>query len=197
MIDDPASKPVLRRHALARRDLIEPEEAHAAAASIVAPAMALVARLVGAGAIVSAYWPIRSELSPRPLVEALARQNYRTALPVMKGAAKPLLFRAWAPGDELAKGPLGLFEPLADAPEVEPDLMFAPLVCFDARGGRIGYGGGNFDATLANLRARRKIPAIGLAFADQEIAAAPPEPHDQALDFVITEAKVFDFGARG
>jgi len=193
----PASKIVLRRHALARRDLIEPAEAHAAAEAIAAQGAKLVERFAPAGAVIAAYWPIRSEISTRPLLERLSRAGYRTALPVMTAAARPLHFRLWSPGEELAKGPLGLSEPLASAGAVEPALMFLPLVCFDARGWRIGYGGGNFDATLAALRARGKVVAVGLAFADQEIEAVPCEAHDQPLDFVITEQKTFECGASG
>ena len=194
---DLASKTALRRHALARRDLIEPAEAHAAAEKIVGRALEIVRRSVPAGAVISAYWPIRSEISTRPLLEALAQAGYRLALPVMIAAGKPLHFRLWAPGEELSKGPLGLFEPLADAATVEPELMFVPLACFDAQGHRIGYGGGNFDATLATVRAQRRIVAIGLAYADQEVDAIPHEAHDQRLDFVITENQVFDCGASG
>ena len=193
----PASKIVLRRHALARRDLIEPAEAHAAAKAVAAAGLDLAKRLYGSGAVVGAYWPIRSEVSTRPLLDLLAGAGYRTALPVMTGAAKPLPFRLWTPGDELAKGPLGLSEPLSSAATVEPDLIFLPLACFDAKGHRIGYGGGNFDATLADLRARRKVVAVGLAYADQEVDAIPHEAHDQQLDFVITESRLFDFGVSG
>ncbi|MFT4097391.1 MAG: 5-formyltetrahydrofolate cyclo-ligase [Rhodoblastus sp.] len=194
---DAAAKSVLRRHAFARRDLIEPAEAHAAAETIAARGLELSGRLAAPGAVVAAYWPIRSEISTRPLLDRLARAGFRTALPVMTAAGKPLLFRAWSPGDELAKGPLGLSEPLAEAATVEPDLMFLPLACFDAAGHRVGYGGGNFDATLATLRGRRKILAVGLAYADQEVEAIPHEAHDQRLDFVITERAILDFGALG
>ncbi len=180
---------------LARRDLIEPAEAHEAAEAVARRALDLVRSVAAPGAAVSAYWPIRSEISTRPLLEGLARAGYRLALPVMTGAGKPLRFRAWTPGDDLEKGPLGLSEPLAGAPELSPEVVFVPLACFDARGRRIGYGGGNFDATLAALRARGVVVAIGLAYADQEVATIPAEPHDQALDYVVTEQKTFRFGA--
>jgi 5-formyltetrahydrofolate cyclo-ligase len=188
------TKADIRRNILSRRDLIAPPEAHAAALEIAGSGLALAARHVASGGVVSAYWPIRSEMSPRPLIEALARAGFRTALPTMPGAGKPLHFRRWSPGDDLEKGPLGLSEPVHDAPEVEPDFVFAPLVAFDSKGRRIGYGGGNFDATLAFLRARKRIVAAGLAFASQEIDIVPAEPHDQRLDFVVTEEKVFSFG---
>ena len=187
------TKAEIRRHMLARRDMVEPKEAHAAAAALARHALALAAADAPAGGVISAYWPIRSEISARPLVEALAKAGFRTALPVMLGAGKPLRFRLWSPGDDLEKGPLGLSEPVDDAPAAEPDLLFVPVAAFDARGGRIGYGGGNFDATLAALRAKRKIVAAGLAYAMQEIDAVPAEPHDQRLDFVVTEEKVFSF----
>lgn len=190
-------KSILRRHALERRDLIEPAEAHAAADQIAARGLELAQRRAPAGGVTSAYWPIRSEVSTRPLLDRLAKAGFRTALPAMTATAKPLRFRLWAPGDELAKGPLGLSEPLAEAATVEPDLLFVPLACFDAQGHRLGYGGGNFDATLAALRAQRRIVAVGLAFADQEVDAIPHEAHDQRLDFVITENGLFDFGVLG
>jgi 5-formyltetrahydrofolate cyclo-ligase len=189
------TKADIRKNILSRRDLIAPQEAHAAALEAAKAGLALAERHVAAGAVVSAYWPIRSEISARPLIEALAKAGFRTALPSMPGAGKPLHFRLWSPGDDLEKGPLGLSEPGHDAPEIDPEFVFTPLVAFDSRGRRIGYGGGNFDATLAALRARRRILAAGLAFAAQEIDAVPVEPHDQRLDFVVTEEKVFSFGA--
>jgi 5-formyltetrahydrofolate cyclo-ligase len=193
MTVEPLTKAALRRRILATRDLIEPSEAHAAALAVAESALALVAKNVSREDTIAAYWPIRSEISPRPLLERLARDGFRTALPVMTGAGKPLRFRLWSPGDDLEKGPLGLSEPVDEAPEAEPKLLFLPVAAFDASGWRIGYGGGNFDATLEALRARRKILAIGLAYAAQEIDSVPREPHDQRLDFVVTEERVFGF----
>lgn len=194
---DLSTKQALRRAALARRDLIEPGEAHAAAARVAEKALALIAGLVPAGATIGAYWPIRSEISTRPLLEALARAGYRTALPVMIAAAKPLRFHIWSPGDDLHVGALGLAEPSHDAPEVAPDALVVPLAVFDSTGHRIGYGGGNFDATLAALRRAGTPPAIGLAFSTQEAPTVPAEAHDQRLDYVITEDQTFSFGAKG
>jgi 5-formyltetrahydrofolate cyclo-ligase len=187
---DLSTKQAIRRAALSRRDLIEPREAHAAAQAIVAPALALVAKVAKAGAVVSTYWPIRSELSTRPLLEALAAASYRTALPVLTATAKPLKFRAWSPGDDLEVGSLGLAEPLPGAAVVVPDVLFVPLAAFDSRCHRIGYGGGNFDATIAGLRASGTLTAIGLAFEAQEVARIPEEAHDQSLDSILTEARL-------
>ncbi|MDE2362714.1 MAG: 5-formyltetrahydrofolate cyclo-ligase [Hyphomicrobiales bacterium] len=190
-MSDRTTKPALRKAALTRRDLIEPREAHAAAEAIARAALPLVAGIAAPGAVVSAYWPIRSELSTRPLLEALAAAGYATALPVMTATAKPLHFRRWSPGDPLDVGSLGLAEPLPAAAPATPVVLFTPLAAFDSRGHRIGYGGGSFDATLAALRAGRKTTAIGLAYATQEVERVPEEAHDQALDYILTEERLF------
>jgi 5-formyltetrahydrofolate cyclo-ligase len=90
----------------------------------------------------------------------------------------------------LVKGPFGLSEPAADKPALDPDVVFAPLAAFDRRGGRLGYGGGIYDATLRELRANKRVIAVGLAYSTQEAAEVPSEAHDQKLDFVVTEREV-------
>jgi len=184
-------KAELRRRALARRDLVTPKEAHEAADSIarqgVARVEALARDLFDAPPVISVYWPIRSELNTRPLIEALVAKNYRVTLPVMHKIRAPLVFRAFAPGDGLVKGPFGLSEPCEDKPAYDPDIVFSPLAAFDRRGFRLGYGGGIYDATLSGLRARKPVVAIGVAYAFQEADRVPAEPHDQLLDLVMTE----------
>lgn len=182
----------LRRHSLERRDLISPKEAHEAAALVCARALAIIDEIAGgaplAGLPISVYWPIRSELNTRPLIEALHRQGAAVALPVMSAVRCPLVFRAFNPDeDELVKGPFGLSEPDAEKPELSPQIVFSPLAAFDRCGVRLGYGGGIYDATLEKLRRRRPVAAIGLAFALQEAEAVPFEPHDQRLDYILTE----------
>lgn len=187
----------LRRHSLARRDLISAHEAQEAAAKIAARALALVHELAPQareeGEVVSVYWPIRSELNTRPLLEALAAGGITTVLPVMTAVKQPLVFRAFTPGDELVKGPFGLSEPTNGRPALDPDIVFAPLAAFDRRGFRLGYGGGIYDATLADLRVRRTVIAIGVAYACQEAEAVPTEPHDQRLDYLLTERELIGF----
>lgn len=189
------TKTDIRRRMLAQRDLVSPHEAHEAAAAIARSGLALVRTQCRPGAPVAAYWPIRSEISTRPLIEALHAAGYRVLLPAMRSATRVLAFRAFTPGDELAKGPLGLSEPPADAGEGVPDLIFAPLVAFDARGARIGYGGGHYDATLQALRARGACVSVGLAYDLQEADAIPAEPHDETLDFVLTEKRLLRIAA--
>jgi 5-formyltetrahydrofolate cyclo-ligase len=181
----------LRRRSLARRDLVSHHEAHEAALSVAERALALTRELARrTDEVVSVYWPIRSELNTRPFIEALAAAGIATVLPVMTAVRRPLIFRAFAPGDELVKGPFGLSEPSEDKPAGEPDIVFAPLAAFDRKGGRLGYGGGIYDATLSELRARKRVVAIGVAYACQEAEAVPAEPHDQRLDFLLTEREL-------
>ena len=181
----------LRRHALSRRDLVSAQEAHSAAAAVAQRGLALVrdaaARLGLNAPVVSVYWPIRSELNTRPLIEALAQAGYGVVLPVMHKVRHPLVFRDFTPGDDLVKGPYGLSEPAEDKPARDPDILFSPLAAFDRHGYRLGYGGGIYDATLAQLRPKKKVVAIGLAYSCQEVDQVPTEPHDQRLDAFATE----------
>ena len=145
------------------------------------------------GAVVAGYSPIRSEIDPAPLMQELAARGMRLALPVITARDSPLGFRLWAANDKLLRGPLGILEPSPDAAEIVPDIVLVPLAAFDRLGHRIGYGAGHYDRTLARLRDSKKIIAIGLAFAVQEIETIPALPHDVALDYVLTETQLLDF----
>ncbi len=184
----------LRRHSLARRDLVTPNEAHAAAAAAAERGLALVAKIAAdaglAAPIVSVYWPIRSELNTRPLIDALAARGFHVVLPVMHKVRHPLVFRDFTPGDELVKGPFGLSEPAEDKMARDPDILFAPLAAFDRRGFRLGYGGGIYDATLTELRATKPVTAVGVAYSCQETHHVPTEPHDERLDYLMTEREL-------
>jgi 5-formyltetrahydrofolate cyclo-ligase len=83
-------------------------------------------------------------------------------------------------------GVWGIAEPKADKPQVEPDVVLVPLLAFDRRGWRLGYGGGFYDRTLAGLRRRKPIVAVGLAYDGQEVDAVPRLEYDQRLDWVLT-----------
>ncbi|WP_457796176.1 5-formyltetrahydrofolate cyclo-ligase [Methylocystis sp. S23] len=187
-------KTELRRHALARRDLVTHEEAHGAAAAIARRGLALVEALAAEtgleAPVISVYWPIRSELNTRPLIDALAGKGYKVVLPVMHKVRQPLVFRDFAPGDGLVKGPFGLSEPAEDKTARDPDILFSPLAAFDRKGFRLGYGGGIYDATLAQLRPTKNLTAIGVAYSCQEADRVPTEPHDQRLDYLLTEREL-------
>jgi 5-formyltetrahydrofolate cyclo-ligase len=147
-----------------------------------------LATLGGKFGAVSAYWPIRTEIDPRPLLIALA--GSAMALPVVIGPGHPLEFRRWREGDTLDIGVFGTAHPPATAEIVEPDLLLVPLLAFDRRRYRLGYGAGYYDRTLAGLRSRKKIMAVGVAFAGQEVDSVPIDGWDQQLDLVITDRDI-------
>jgi 5-formyltetrahydrofolate cyclo-ligase len=184
------SKADLRAAALAKRDALSDNKRVAAAKAIAKRGLPLP---ITPGTIVSGYSPIRSEIDPVPLLRALAAQGARLALPAVMARGKSLAFRVWSPDDRLMLGPLGIPEPSPAAAEVIPDIMLVPLAAFDRAGHRIGYGAGHYDFTLAHLRKTKAIAAIGVAFAAQEIELVPALQHDVALDYVLTETRVFDF----
>ena len=141
----------------------------------------------GDAPVVAAYLPIRSELSPLPLVEALAADGFVTAMPVTPEPGNPLLFRAWAPGAPLADGPYKTKQPPAGAAEMIPSVILAPMLAFDRSCWRLGYGGGFYDRTLSGLRAAgRRVVAIGVAYDGQLLDKVPTGPYDMRLDGVLT-----------
>jgi 5-formyltetrahydrofolate cyclo-ligase len=186
----PFTKPALRAQALARREGTPAEASAAFAAHLAAEGLALVKRL--RPAIVSAYFPLNAEPSTLPLLEALGRAGIKTALPVTGRLGTPLVFRLWSPGEPTVKGKMAIEEPLPGAPETAPDLLFVPLAAFDRAGHRIGYGAGFYDRTLAGLRAKKEIHAVGVAYAAQEFPEVPHDAHDENLDYVLTERELID-----
>lgn len=139
------------------------------------------------GVPVSAYWPLDGELDTRPVIEHLHASGHPIGLPVVMGRGQPLSFRRWHPGMEMAAGAFRVLTPPPEAPEMVPAVVLVPLLAFDRAGYRLGYGGGFYDRTLAQLRALGPVLAIGLAYAAQRVAAVPREPTDQPLDWIVTE----------
>ncbi len=143
-----------------------------------------------AGAVLSGYMPMRSEMDPLP---AMAAHRGVVGVPVIPGPAMALRFREWSPGCALVAGEFGALIP-AEGAWVEPAVLIVPMLAFDARGYRLGYGGGFYDRTLEMLRARRPTLAVGFAFAAQEVDEVPIDAYVQQLDAVVTEEGVREFG---
>jgi 5-formyltetrahydrofolate cyclo-ligase len=180
-------KAILRREALARRDALPAAERAQAAEAIAARGFPLP---VGPGTIVSGFMPLKSEINPLPLMRKLADAGVQLALPVVASRGQPLIMRAWSVGDELTAGVWGIREPTPEAPAVEPDILLVPLLAFDRRGNRIGYGAGYYDMTITALRAWKPVVAAGIAYAAQEVDTVPITPRDARLDLVLTEREV-------
>jgi len=182
-------KTELRREALARRDALPAELRKAAAETIAARAFPLT---IAPGTIVSGFMPLKSEINPLLLMRKLSEAGAELALPVVAGRGKPLIMRGWRWGAPLAAGVWGIREPTSESPQIEPDILLVPLLAFDRSGHRIGYGAGYYDLTIAQLRGKKPITAVGLAFAAQEIVHVPRTSFDAPLDLVLTEQEAID-----
>ena len=183
-------KAELRRAAVARRDALPADVRQAAAETIAARTFPLA---IGPGVIVSGFMPLKTEISPLPLMKKLAAAGAQLALPAIAGRGKALIMRAWNFGAPLNRGQWDIREPKPEAAEVAPDILLVPLLAFDRTGHRIGYGAGYYDMTIAKLRAQKIVTAVGIAFAAQEVAKVPATERDARLDLVLTEREVMDF----
>lgn len=135
--------------------------------------------------VFSAYWPIKGEPDLRPLMAELHKLGVTVALPLVETRAAPLTFRRWTPETRMVRGEWNIPVPPPDAPIVTPDIALAPLVGWTADGYRLGYGGGYFDRTLAELSPKPFVIGIGIKAA--KLATIYPQPHDIPLDLILTE----------
>jgi 5-formyltetrahydrofolate cyclo-ligase len=176
----------LRREAFERRNALDKAWRQRASRSIARRVLALPElhdlRPVGG------YWPIRSEVDPRPILRGLVERGQTAALSQI--LHPHLSWREWRPGDVLVRGGFGVREPGPDAPECFPRALLVPIAAFDRTGGRIGYGKGHFDRAIAALSAKHAVLTVGLAFGVQEIEQVPAEPHDRPLAFIVTESEI-------
>ncbi len=131
------------------------------------------------------------EIDVLPALSALRESGHDIAMPVVVARGRPLQFRRWRPDDPLEDGPLGTKHPCESAPAVQPNVLIVPLLGYDRRGYRLGYGGGYYDRTVAALRSVQEILAIGVGFADQEVAEIPRGPQDEAMDWIVTPQEAF------
>ncbi|WP_449255062.1 5-formyltetrahydrofolate cyclo-ligase [Bosea sp. (in: a-proteobacteria)] len=181
-------KAALRTASLARRDALEIDDRLEWDPAIATQVLALPV-WDGASGPVSAYWPMRSEADPRPILEELHRRGLPLCLPAI--VAKRMIFRRWAPYEPIVPGGFGTLVPAPDQPETAPRILIVPLAAFDRRGYRIGYGKGYYDRALSELG---PTVSIGIAYAAQEVAAVPDEPHDRRLGWIVTERETIRCG---
>lgn len=139
--------------------------------------------------IVSAYIAMDDEIDPAPIVQTLAEKKIKICLPVVINNGAPLMFREYNIGDKLIKsGFMNVLEPESTKPAIIPSIFLVPLLAFDKKGFRLGYGGGFYDRTIAFLTKNNpETKAMGLAFSAQEVASVPISKYDRALGMIITE----------
>lgn len=176
-----AEKQAMRAKARAARQAVSADERARAAENVAQTGLDFLKRSPG---VAAAYYPVRSEFDCMPLLRRVAAEGWTLALPVIAGPA-PLHFREWTFGAPLDPGPFGIPEPV-EGPFAVPDVLLVPLLAFDRRCYRLGYGGGHYDRTLAVLRGQGGVAAIGLAFDAQEVAQVPVCPYDERLDWILT-----------
>ena len=174
----------------AARDALSVADRKAAGVTLSAHLRHLLAQQLSgaAGLALSAYWPIKGEPDVRDLMVELHGRGVTLALPVVEVKAAPMVFRRWMPGMAMVRGDWNIPVPPPDAETLTPDIALAPLVGWDGAGFRLGYGGGYFDRTLAALSPRPFTIGIGLHSA--RLATIFPQPHDIAMDVILTEAGV-------
>ncbi len=183
--DSADEKRALRASMQAWRETVTPAQRAETAEALAWEGIGFV-RPVRPDAVVSGFASLANELDCMPLLGRLAGEGLRLALPRVEGKGKPLVFRAWAPGDEMDAGVWGIAEPKLSRAALEPDILLVPLLAVDRAGWRLGYGGGFYDRTLAGLRARKPVIAIGLAYDAQVVDAVPHLDYDEPLDWVLT-----------
>jgi 5-formyltetrahydrofolate cyclo-ligase len=182
----------LRRQALVRRDALDPAWRIEASLDMAEIAKNLIE--IEPDAIVSGFWPIRSEADVRPLMFALREQGARLCLPAILDKAT-IVFRELVRGAALVDMGFGTAGPGEEAKALDPQIMLVPLAAFDSRGHRIGYGAGHYDRAIARLVDAGRTPRlIGVAFDCQEVAEVPDEPHDVILPEILTEGGLRRFG---
>ena len=185
-VPSPSDKAQIRAEALRQRRsyarALTPQlrtDLEAKLAAIVIP------HLIGAR-IVAGYHPMKDEISPYPVLDALGN-GQTAALPWFADRDARMMFRK-APATEA--GPWGVLQPPGEADAVAPDLVLVPLVFGDRHGTRIGHGKGHYDRALAHLRDAGPVRTIGIAWETQiSDRPLPPDPWDVPLDAIATPAE--------
>ena len=186
MIDE---KQALREQAILHRDRLRPEDEDTENAATLFKTHVPVKE----GHRVAVYWPTAKEFDVRYIIDDLLKAGVIVALPVASKDNRVMSFSRWDGKTDLVKGDFGIYvPPVADF--IEPEIIIVPFLAFDRKGNRLGRGGGHYDATLADLRQKREILAVGVGYAAQAVLFnLPVDDHDQRLDLIITPAGVHDF----
>ena len=181
----------LRHEALRRRSEIAESAVFRMEAAEAALRLLLDTIPMDENSVIGGYWPIGSEFDLRPTLTYL-NHKYKCALPMIDPKTDKLVFCEWHENSSLIQGAFNVMTPETAAQQT-PNVILVPVVAFDRRGYRLGYGGGYYDRSLAELSKEHAITTVGIAYASQEIPMVPTEPHDYRLDWMITEEEAIKF----
>ena len=144
---------------------------------------------------VGLYYPIFNEISPLVFIEYFKDNNITTALPVVDCNSNSMVFKKWFKKEKLQKSHIGTYEPLRTNKTIFPQVIVVPMLMFDRKLNRLGYGAGYYDKLISTLKRyfdkkQKNFITIGLAYSEQETKSIPYESHDQKLDFIVTEKEI-------
>ncbi len=184
-----AAVAALRRESRARCRALRVAVGEAARKSVVANVDRVIDALCAgrwgpAAPCIAFYSPMQGEVDLSSSMHRAIAAGATVALPVVVARDQPLAFRAWTPAARMEPGVWGIPVP-SDGPEVDPDLLFIPVVGFDDAGFRLGNGGGYYDRTLAARSPRPR--AVGIGFQCLRLPTIVPQAHDLPMDLVVTE----------
>ena len=144
---------------------------------------------------VGLYYPISNEISPLVFIKYFKDNNITTSLPVVDRNSNSMVFKKWFKKEKLQKSHIGTYEPLRTNKTILPQIIVVPMLMFDRKLNRLGYGAGYYDKSISTLKRyfdkkQKNFITIGLAYSEQETKTIPYESHDQRLDFIVTEKEI-------
>ncbi len=143
---------------------------------------------------VASFISIRSEISTDQLNNKIIELEKNLSFPVIDKNSDQLTFKIVNSNNSFKLGRFNIPEPINDNKDIIPQLFFVPCLAFDLKGFRLGYGGGFYDKTFAQLKQLNlQFYSVGFAFDDQKQNILPREKFDYKLDFVLTEKQLYKF----
>ncbi len=137
------------------------------------------------GKIIGGYYPYNNEVDCIQILEKFKKKNYIISLPKIKNNFQ-MDFIQWSPKDPLVVNKFGIPEPSKGNIKL-PDILLIPLLSFDIKLNRVGYGGGFYDRYIHKIKKKKKPLLIGLAYSFQRVKKISTNKYDEKLDFVVTE----------
>ena len=139
---------------------------------------------------IAVYHPIKSEISPLKIIKICQNLSIEICLPVINRNTSELIFSKFDDKKCLIKNKYGILEP-TKIKQIIPDIIFVPMVGFDKNLNRLGYGQGYYDRVISKLRKIKNIFVIGLAYDNQLVQSIPIENHDEKMDIILTDKKIY------